>query len=133
MYRIDHVYRILDRGFREDAVAEVEDMAAGTISIVEDILNTLFDMVVRREEDARVEVALDRDLFPDRLHCLMHVHPPVDADNICPAFFDYLENAGAVVGKIDDRDIEFLQGLDGRLYIGEDHIFIVIWRKDAGP
>ena len=78
-------------GFREDAMAKVEDVTGQIASLVQSGMSRLFDDRPRGEHECRVQVALDGNPFREPRSHLCQAGAPVDADYLAAAVPDVLE------------------------------------------
>ena len=65
MHGVDHGDDVIDRGFRQDAVAEIENMAGTSASAAQNFRHSTFYFFRRCEKRNRIEVALHRDIMAD--------------------------------------------------------------------
>ena len=83
-----------------DAVPEVEDMTRVRPEFIEHLLRLGFDGRGRREQHARIEVALQRDTLTDALARRPDAGRPVEPDDIGAACRDLFEPLPALVNTI---------------------------------
>ena len=86
MHEIDDAGQHVGVGLGDDAVAEVEDVPGGGAAGLERRAGARGHRLPWREEQGRVEVALQRQVGTDPARGLVQRHPEVDADDIgtCP-------------------------------------------------
>ena len=77
MYRVHHGSYVAHWGFRENAVAEVEDVAWPTFHALQDLLDAAADLWRRRKEGHGVEITLDWDVVAHAAPGLVQVYSPV--------------------------------------------------------
>src|SRR2546421_12106660 len=65
----------------QNAVAKVEDVTVATEGI-NGAQSYLANFLVRAKQDRRIDVALQRDFWTQRLSNLSQVHAPIDAEHI---------------------------------------------------
>ena len=82
VHGVYHGDDMIDRCFRQDAVAEIEDMAGTAAGAAEDFSHSVFDFLRRCEERDRVKVALDGDIVADCGPAFVEIDTPVEADDI---------------------------------------------------
>src|SRR5262249_20327396 len=97
-----HPLHMLDRGFGEDAVPEIEDERA-----IDKGLQNVLDLTVERrpsyEQGHRVEITLDRDVSRDLVAREAAVDRPVEADGMNRNLLDVsCEGRHVGAGKADD-------------------------------
>jgi hypothetical protein len=88
---VDEHLRGLHRALRQDAVAEVEDVPGQLRVRGEHLAHPCAQFAFGKKERAGVEVALDRDAFPETLARHVNVDAPVEADDIGAGVADLLE------------------------------------------
>ena len=76
---------VLHRSCRQNAVAQVEDMALHPPDAPDDLPHRCLDRVTRAKKGGRVEVALDRALPADEAPRLIDGDPPVYPYDVPPA------------------------------------------------
>ena len=67
---------------RQHAVAEVEDVTLGRAPAIQHLTRPALDDLPRRQQDDRIEVALQRLPWLDTADCLVQRYPPVHPDDI---------------------------------------------------
>src|ERR1700704_3457497 len=72
----------IDRGLRQDAVAEIEDMARLRAESVEHATHRLANRVRRREQGGGIEISLQRDAPGGDAARFSRIRSPVEADGI---------------------------------------------------
>ena len=73
---------VIDRRFRQDAVAEIENMSGTAAGAAQDFRHAAFDFFRRSEQRDRIEVALHGDVVADRGPAVVEIDAPVQADDI---------------------------------------------------
>ena len=68
MHCLDHGDDMIDRSFRQDAVAEIENMAGLTAGAAQNFGHSAFYFFRRCEQGDRIEIALHRDIMTEELH-----------------------------------------------------------------
>src|SRR5678816_4858912 len=63
MHRLDHGDDMIDRSFRQDAVAEIENMAGLTAGATQNFADPMSDFFGRCEQRHRIEVSLHLSLI----------------------------------------------------------------------
>ncbi len=81
MHRVDQCDRIINRRLREDAVAEVEDVAGAAGGLSENFGGAAADFGAVGEKHAGVEVALHGAVEADGAPGVVEANAPVDADD----------------------------------------------------
>src|SRR6266511_2931419 len=121
-----------DIGFRQDAVAEVEDVARTSPSLREDVADLPRTFGRGCEQGDGLEIALDCT-FSDAGPRGVQRNPPVDADDVATSrgeVFQKRRGAGTEVNQRHLRGTRQCQRLAAvRLYVGA----IVIRRETADP
>ena len=92
------------RGFRQDAMTEVKDMARAGAGTLEDFVYLGFDLRQRSEERYRVEIALNGRAIGDVHPCLVDVHAPVNTHDVAAGGVEFTEEARAASAEVDDGD-----------------------------
>src|SRR5262245_48339866 len=82
LYRPDEGLGVLDGRVEEDAMAEVGDVARPAAPGGQHTARLLDDALARPEQEARVEVALDRETAARAAAGLGEVRAPVDAQGV---------------------------------------------------
>src|SRR5437899_3089333 len=82
VYSVHQELQVLERRLRQHSMAEVEDVAAASAGPPENLAGSLLDHLTRRQQDRRVEVALDSAPDADPPPALVEGHPPIQADQV---------------------------------------------------
>ena len=82
MHGFDHGDDVIDWGFRQDAMAEIENMAVPAVGAPQNFRHSAFDFSRRCEQRNRIEVALHRDIMTDRCPTFVEVDAPIQADDV---------------------------------------------------
>src|SRR5207247_10508703 len=99
----DALYR-LDWGFRQHAVAEIEDVPGAACGALEHVAHPLLELGERREQRHWIEVPLDRPSGADPLPGGVERHTPVHTDYVAPGAGEGREKRGGVGAEVDHRD-----------------------------
>src|SRR5262249_10974515 len=93
---------MLDRGFRKNAVPQIEDERA-IGKRLENVLDLTVEHRSSNEQDHRVEITLDRDVSRDLVAREAAVDRPVEADGLNRNLLDVSRQGRAdATGKADD-------------------------------
>ncbi len=103
MHHLDNRLNVLDRGLRQNAVAQVENMPWSAVGKLEDGIDPLFDLVSWREQYERVEVALHCTVMADKIPAAIERNTPVDSDNARVRFGNEIKHPGGVCSKQNCR------------------------------
>ena len=117
-------------GAREDAVAEVEDVAGPPAGRLEDGVGRTLHAVPRPEEQRRIEVPLDAAVRPDPLPALAERDPPVEADDVAAGRRHRLEQVRRAGAEVDRRHRE---PAEDPLRVRRDELLVVLDRERADP
>ena len=79
---IDQGQDVFYWGFRQDAVAEIEDMTRSAAGLPENLLDPTADQRWTAEQYGRIEVALDAPIIADLLPGRIKANPPIHTDNL---------------------------------------------------
>ena len=104
MDRVHHGLHVVHRGFRKDAVAEVEDVARAALGPPQDVPDPLADLRGRRQQGHGVQVALDGHVVAHAAPCPVQVHAPVHPDHVAARLPHELQEAAGAGAEVDDRD-----------------------------
>src|SRR5439155_88813 len=99
----DALYR-LDWGFRQHAVAEIEDVPGAACGALEHVAHPLLELGERREQRHWIEVPLDRPSGADPLPGGVERHTPVHTDYVAPGAGEVREKRGGVGAEVDHPD-----------------------------
>ena len=66
MHGVDHQLHVIDGRAREDAVAEIENVAGAVVRLLEDAFDLCANHVRLREQHHRIEVPLNPHVVADR-------------------------------------------------------------------
>jgi hypothetical protein len=80
--RLDKRARIFHRRLLQNTVAQVQDVANAARAL-DSLASRLAHALFRTEEDAWIDVALQRDARPDLIADRREIHAPIDAQHIC--------------------------------------------------
>src|SRR6187399_2495236 len=73
---------MFQRRWREDAVAEIEDVTRASAGPGQHVVYRREDPIDRSKQQRRIEVALDGAIVSDSLPCLVERRTPVGADHV---------------------------------------------------
>ena len=93
MHGVDHGDHMIDRRFRQDAVAEIENMSGTAAGAAQDFRHSAFDFFRRGEQRDRVEVALHGDIVADGGPAFVEIDTPVEADDIAAGGADVVSTS----------------------------------------
>ena len=103
VHGIDQSDDILDRSFRQHAMAEIEDMPRAPRRPPQNLLGAASDLIWRREQSYRIQIALHGYIVADRRPTLVQVYAPVQADDIAARCADHFQGSGSAGTEIDYR------------------------------
>src|SRR5438132_3844239 len=107
-------------------MAEVEDVAAASAGLPENLAGSLLDHLARRQQDRGVEVALDSTPDADPPPAFVEGHPPIQADQIGTGARYRLQQCGGASPEVDARDAQWLdRGKDGAGVRGNPGLVVV--------
>ena len=75
---------VLERGRRQDAVTEVEDVAGPSARACEDLVGRREHAIERAEQQRRIEISLDAAVGADALPGFVERCAPVGANDVAP-------------------------------------------------
>src|SRR5690349_4072989 len=93
---------------RQDAVAEIENVARASGSATQHVVGGSEEAIRGSEERGRIEISLDGSVVSNRCPCFIERQPPVDADHIATGVREVGENGGRADAEMDDRYAKFL-------------------------
>src|SRR5438270_10875270 len=85
---------MLDRGVRQDAVPEIENMSRSAAGGFHHASGAVLDNRPRAKQERRIEVALDAPVVAHHPPGVAKIHPPVDADAVTPRVFAQGQHPG---------------------------------------
>src|SRR5213594_2732114 len=94
----------LDRGLRQHAVPEVEDVTGTARGPVEHVAHPLLELGERREQRRGIEVPLNRPVGADALPRDVEGNAPVHADDVAAGAGEVGEQHGSVGAEMDHGD-----------------------------
>src|SRR2546430_1741354 len=115
----------------QNAVAKVEDVTVATEGI-NGAQSYLANFLVRAKQDRRIDVALQRDFWTQRLSNLSQVHAPIDAEHIRTGARHGGEQMLCRFGVINHGD-RAAEARDDLLDGGEREVFVVLQIQFAAP
>src|SRR5262245_57940949 len=127
MNHVDQRNYVVDGRVRQDAVAEVEDMAAMTANTFQDAPRTPPQLVARREQRHRVEVALDADVVANSFPGDVQVDAPVDTNYVPARSAHQLQQAGSARAEVNHRNTR-RDGVDHLTHMRQHEAFVVLGR-----
>src|SRR5207253_5414188 len=96
MHQVHDALQRLDRGLRQHAVPEVEDVAGTAPGPVEHVAHPLLEVGERREQRRGIEVSLNRPVGPDALPGDVEGNAPVYSDDVAARAGELREKDGGV-------------------------------------
>ncbi len=114
MNDLDEGPDVVDGCLRQDAVAEVEDMAGASAGLCQDPSGLAGDLPWRGEQDDRIEVPLDGDPVTEPIPGPVQVDPPVQADDRAARVSLKLQQGARVRPEMDHRDRRIEPGEEPR-------------------
>src|SRR5437870_5535203 len=93
---VDESLRVLYGRHRQDAVSEIQDVTM-TAAFGQQRLRLFGDDLWRREQHARIEVALQREAVADTLARVLQVDAPIQAQHVRAATRHLFEEGAAAV------------------------------------
>src|ERR1700675_75492 len=95
---------MVHRGFGEDAVAQVEDVAGTRSGAAEELVDTDLEFRHGSEEHHRVEITLDGCAVTNIHPGLIDVEAPVDAHDVAAGRVQFAEVAGRSSAEVNYGD-----------------------------
>jgi len=86
MRELHQSFEMLERGLRQHAVAEVEDVPRPAARRLDHPASAILYYWPGPEQKRRIEVALDPPVVANRAPGFPQVNPPIDADDITAGF-----------------------------------------------
>src|SRR3977135_3203101 len=82
MHRLDQQLKVFKRGWRHNAMAEIEDVAGAAARAPKPIAGPLTAQLRRSKQHGRIQVALDAVLSADPIPTTVQRQTPVERDDI---------------------------------------------------
>ncbi len=129
MHEVDDGFHRIDRGFREDAVAEIEDVAGAPAHRIENPLGMPQRNLSWCKQHSGIEVALDRAIVTCALPSVFDRCFPIEADDGATRFTLQFEERLGSCAKMDHRYARLLNILQDVSNVGL-HVFFVVFRGE---
>ena len=133
LHEASQVLHIVDWGFGEDAVAEIEDVAGASGGAAENVFGARLQFLPVGEEQNRIEIALHGALVIEASPAFVERDAPVEADDVRSGLFHRGQERGAVGAEINDGRAGFLQLLHHGGDVGQDVAAIVFHAEASDP
>src|SRR6185437_14866938 len=133
MHQIGDELDVFERRLWQDTVPEIEDMTIAHPDLVQDRTHLSLDLITRREEHDRIEVALHRVIVPDPPPALVDIDAPVHTDDIGAGRGEQIENAKGAGAEDDNRNAERPHRLDNPPEMRQHMCAIVARAEGTGP
>ena len=102
VHGFDHGFHILHWRFRQNAVAQVENMTRPSVRAAQDLFNTPADVPWRRKEHGGIEIPLDRNIMSEAFPGRIEIYSPVHADDIASGSTEGCEKSARPGAEVDD-------------------------------
>src|SRR5215831_20536004 len=102
-------FDVIDRGFRQNAVTKVKDVARASGGATQNVMSTRFHFFPPGKQEYRIEIPLHSVPCANRLPPKVERNPPIQTDDVGPGVAHRGQQSRAVVSEIDDPNTGFLQ------------------------
>src|SRR5438874_6378676 len=116
---------VLHGRHRQDAVAEIEDVAGAPARAFEHIVNRFEDAIERRKQHGWIEVALNAAVVADAFPGLVERYPPVGADDVAPGVADVAQNRSGAHAEMNRRDAKARDAIEDPPRVRKDELAVV--------
>ena len=108
---VDEVSESLNLGefrHRQDAVAQIEDVAGSPFCAVENVTRCLKHSVLRPEENGRIQIPLHRSVFSNFCPPVVERHPPIESDHVSTGLPHFGQQRGRARTEMQCGNAEML-------------------------
>ncbi len=91
----------INRGLRQDAVTQVENVAGSAVGLAENPVGLASHLVHGPEQNGGIEVSLDRDILAQPGPALVQLHSPIEPDDVSARGFLKFEERPGIGAEMD--------------------------------
>ena len=124
---------LFDRRVRQDAMAEIEDVARPSAAAVAGYRRLREQSLARSEQQRRIQIALNAAVVAQIAPRFVERLPPVDADDVAARLGDLGQDCRRADAEMDERDARVGERVEDPLRVRQRELAVVGAAECAGP